>query len=434
MAPPPKPLQPGQRRAVPGHKGIYERVTREGETKYDAIVSRSDGGKSSTLHLGTRDELGDAVALRNAYHNKVANKAGADSVAAPGMLTVRQLGAMALEKAPKHKRTRWNGRVCRAAFIDWPATQVTELEIQKWVDDQANELIATGRNAGETPCYNTVFLALCLLRTVYKWGAMPKRRYVTHNPALHVTISSSTDAVLKSNRNLFDYLREADAIRVIQGESKIGLEPWVKFMVSMFSGARPGDVWRARWERVDWDVKSIQFTSAKTSKRESRDYTVHMLSPLFMALRKWWMRHGQPTSGLIFPSATTGEAYASGYDAGWQDIKQKRKYSWVRADGTLGTNKETEVRVTPGYRSKLGITRDVPLYSLRHTCACNLLLGTKTFTGGRTWSREEVQSHLGHTGPEATEHYMRALSIAGHRAVKESREAIRASREWLGRM
>jgi len=70
----------------------------------------------------------------------------------------------------------------------------------------------------------------------------------------------------------------------------------------------------------------------------------------------------------------------------------------------------------------------VHLYALKHTLACHLLLGTKLFTGGRRWSREEIQSQLGHKSGQATERYMLALGLASRRAAEESREALREQR------
>ncbi len=106
--------------------------------------------------------------------------------------------------------------------------------------------------------------------------------------------------------------------------------------------------------------------------------------------------------------------YFSDYDGGWAD-KRDRKGG-------------EDVKVYQGYRSKAGIARDVPLYALRHTCACQLLLGSQLFTGGRQWSREEIQSQLGHRDSKATEHYLRALGILGRRAALESREALKKNK------
>lgn len=403
-------------------KGVRARQLKGGVWVFDALV-KIDGKQRS---LGTRDTPEDAAVLRHAHFTIEAEK-GERVPRDTGVYTVAQLGAMCLSS--EWDVDRWRARVLEMAeWADWPATQVLDEHVQLWVADMAATPIKEGRGAGELPSYGTIFSALSLVRRVYRWAGMPSRRYVTHNPAKHVKISESTDARLKKGRNVLDYLREDEAKKLLDADrKKLPLEPRTKFLVLMFSGARPSDAWRLRWERIDWSAESIRFTSAKTSKQEARDYTVHMLPQLLAAIKEWWMAAGRPVEGLVFPaSETTLEAedgtvyveqstYVRGYDAGWADKHDAK-----------GTD---TVKVYDGYRRKVGIARDVPLYALRHTCASHLLLGTQLFTGGRAWSREEVQSQLGHLDSKATESYMRSLGILGRRAALESREALKRNKK-----
>lgn len=395
-------------------KGVRARQLKDGRWVYDALV-KIDGKQRS---LGTFDTADDAAVERHAHFKLEAEK-GVRVPRDTGVFTVAQLGAMCLSS--EWDVDRWRYRVLETAeFADWPATQVLDEHVQLWVDRMATTPIAKGRGAGELPSYGTVYSPLSLLRRVYRWAMKPARKYVTHNPAQHVTISNSTDQRLKKGRNLLDYLREDEVKRLLDADrEKLPLAPRTKFLVQVFSGARPSDTWRLRWERVDWAAESIRFTSSKTSKQEARDYTVHMLPQLLAALKEWWMAQGRPTSGLVFPADDEGGTFARGYDGGWAD----------RHDRKGGP----DVRVYKGYRRKVGIARDVPLYALRHTCASHLLLGTELFTGGRAWSREEVQSQLGHLDSKATEHYMRSLGILGRRAAMESKAALKAAKKKGGR-
>lgn len=404
-------------------KGIRKRVTADGREVYDPLVW-VDGKQRS---LGVCDTFDEAVAMRHAHFKALAN-AGKPVRADAGILTVAQLGTMCLTS--EWDVDRWRARVLNIAeFAHWPATQVSEEHVQIWVDKMANTPIATGRGKGELPTRGTLHSAISLLRRVYRWAKMPARKYVTHNPAQHVTIGNSTDVKPKSKRNVFDYLREDEAKRLIDAPRELlPLEPRTKFLVMMFSGARPSDVFRLRWERIDWSAESIRFTSAKTSKQEARDYTVHALPQLTLALREWWMACGRPATGLVFPAGVDEEGnevvHARGYDAGWQDRKQYDVATWV-VDGVEKRKKSDKLRIMKGWRSKIGIKRDVPLYALRHTCACQLLLGGELFTGGRQWNREEVQSQLGHRDSKATEFYLVALGILNQRASRESRAALK---------
>jgi integrase len=439
-------------------KGVRERVLDDGTTRYLAYVTVAGKQKA----LGTCDTFNEAVALRHAYFEALKAKAAETGQVVrmdPGILTVAQLGALCLQAGSEDwDGRRWRRIVETADFAGWPASEVNERHVRLWIAKLAKTPIASGRSAGQRPTRPTVASALSLLRRVYRWGAMPEREYVTHNPAERVTIGESTELKLKTNRNILDYLREDEARAVLESK-KLPLRRRAMFVMLMIAGPRPKDLWRLAWDRVDWKAESIRFTSTKTAAEVSSDYTVHPLPLLMAVLREWWLASGRPAHGLIFPAGTrkdgTQKTFGNGYDAGWQDKRERRTRVWYvdnTEDGSLSADStrpkkatvtgeqgkhlrrlygerrtsKGELKVTPGWRSKLGITRDVPLYALRHTCACHLLLGTPLFTGGRMWSREEVQAQLGHKSSDATERYMLALGIKARRAAIESRAALKA--------
>lgn len=402
-------------------KGIRARTLKDGRVVYDPLV-KVDGKQKS---LRACDSIDEAVARRHAHFEARAAEGGkAPPPSGAGPLTVAQLGAACLTS--EWDVDRWRARILEMAdFAHWPAYEVSPEDVQVWIAKMASTPIKSGRGAGELPTRGTLHSAISLLKRVFRWAAMPSRKYVTKNPVDGVTIGNSTEVRPKSKRNVFDYLRESEAKLLLDAdEDTIPLEPKTKFVVLMFSGARPSDVWRLTWDRVDWSAESIRFTSQKTSKVEEHDYTVHALPQLMTALRLWHLRSGRPTSGLVFPSEK-GKVYARGYDAGWADKRERRHWKW-EVDDEVRRNKAKRVTVTKGWRRKLLIGRPVPVYALRHTCACQLLLGSELFTGGRQWSREEVQSQLGHRDSQATEFYLRALGILGRRAAKESKEALKA--------
>lgn len=404
--------------------GVRVRTLKNGEKRYDAMVWE----RGEQIPLGACETESEAIALRHAYFQHRAKELGESENYDSGALTVRQLGHLYLdtlsETAQRTDRNRWKSRIEElAAFIDFPVSQVGPDHVRIWISKMCKTPITTGKSAGEIPSRTTVQNSINLLRGAYRWACMPDQGYALSNPVDGVTISSSTTARPKKSKWLFDYLREHEAKIVMETEA-IGLEPKTKFLTLMFSGARPSDVWRMAWSRIDWKALTIEFGNKKTG----RSYVVHMLPQLVQALRKWWLASGRPTKGLVFPSeASDDNIYAEGYDAGWAD-RRKRKH-WLStetdADGERVAKKSADVRVVRGYRSKMGITRNVPLYALRHTGASHLLLGSELFTGGRRWSREEVQAHLGHTSSKTTERYMVALGLASKKAAEDSREALR---------
>lgn len=405
-------------------KGIRARTLGDGRVVYDPLV-KIDGKQRS---LGACDTIDEAIAVRNAYFKHRAKTTGASVPrSAQGVLTVRQLGELCLSS--EWDVDRWRKRVLgMAEFADWPANEVGPEHVRIWVAKMARTPLDYGPSAGELPTRSTVYSALSLLKRVYRWACMPEQGYVRSNPCEGVTIRTSTMAKLKTKRRVLDYLRESEVRKLLDAPPHVlPLEARTKFLVLVFSGARPGDVWRLTWDRIDWDAETIRFTSGKTSKEEQRDYTVHMLPQLKHALQVWHMHCGRRTEGLVFRNPD-GKPFARGYDAGWAD-KRYRQPTCKQVNGVIVERTlADEVTVMKGYRSKVGITRNVPLYALRHTCASHLLLGSKLFTGGRRWDREEVQSHLGHLTPQATEFYMRSLGILGRRAVQESKQALKAKR------
>jgi integrase len=407
------------------NKGIRIREREDGTLSYQALV-KVDGKQIS---LGTHDTLTDAQADRHAFYKRRELEGRAvpkDS----GILTVAELGALCLANAPEWDVDRWRKRVLeRAEFAQWPATDVGQEHVQVWIDQMANTPIDYGPQRGEKPSRGTLHSALSLLRRVYKWAKMPARKYVSHNPCEGVTIGNSTDAKPRSRVRVLDYLREDECQKLLDApRSKLPLEPRTKFLVLLFSGARPADVFRLTWDRIDWENESIHFTSTKTSKRRNNDYTVHALPQLMAALREWHMHCGRRTEGLVFRNED-GEVFARGYDAGWANKRYRQPKVKERGGVVVERKLAKEITVMEGYRAKVGITRDVPLYALRHSCASHLLLGTVSWTGGRQWSREEVQAQLGHLDSAATEWYMKSLGILGKRAASESKAALKLQKK-----
>ncbi len=378
-------------------KGIRTRTLKDGSNRYDAIVW--ERGKQRLL--GAFETEAHAIAVRHAYFHELARQAGDDPYDS-GALTVRQLGELYLDSlsdtAQQTDRSRWRARVDTAEFADWPAVQLTEKAVRRWVDKMARTKIATGKSKGRLPQRTTIQNTLNLLRDALRWAVIED--HLDTNAAERVTISGSTTATIESGADEYDYLR-VDEVRKILACSDQRAR--VAFTLLAFTGARPKDLYLLTWDRVDVPGAMVRFRTHK----KNRDYLAHLLPVALDAMREWWMRSGRPTEGLVF-AGPKGAPHAKGYDWGWT--------------GSYGRDGEQ----LDGWREKIGIKRSVPLYSLRHTCASQLLLGAELFTGGRTWSFAEIASHLGHADTKTVERYARSLGVASKRAVEESREAIKS--------
>lgn len=387
-----------KQRKPPGTGHVRTRTTKAGEVRHQVIVKV--GGKQRVLVTGTK-ELADSHLA--AWHLQQSN-AGKFVPTDSGVLTVRKVGYLYLESISETTRetskSRWKARVEDfAEFIDWPITQVSEQHVRKWIDKTCRTPIATGKSAGEKPKRQTVQNALNLLRDVFRFALVEE--FIRTNPAVGVTIRSSTVAKPRGrDASEFDYLHEDEVLRLLESK-ELPKKQRVAFTLLAFTGARPKDLYKLTWDRVDVVGKTVSYRSHKKGK----DYLVHLLPRAHDVLIEWWMAHGRPGRGLVF-SGPSGKPHTKGYDWGWAD-----------SEPTPGN------RVS-GYRSRSGIRRPIALYSLRHSCASHLLLGTNLFTGGRTWSAEEIASQLGHSDLSTVRRYMVALGIASKRAVEESRKLL----------
>lgn len=403
-----------------GH--IRERTLSDGSKRWDVLTK--EGGKQSTLKGGLKT-LAEAESWQ-AEHIRERAQVGLFVPYDTGVTTVRQLGHLYLNSLTKEKlvtdKSRWAARVESAEFIDWPLTQLNEQAVSRWIDTMATTEITTGKSKGKRPERTTLQNSLNLLRGALRWAKI--HGHVPVNVAMNVTIRDSTTAAVSSGIDDFDYLRVDEVTRILKSE-RLPQRQRVAYTLLMFTGARPKDLYLLTWDRVDVAGATIAFRTHK----KSRDYLAHLLPPALDAVREWWIRSGRPSKGLMFVGPK-GRPHAKGYDWGWADKMEKRH--WKKLLKKTGVKKRFDSRhpakVTPGWRHKVGITRPVALYCMRHTCASHLLLGTQMFSGGRRWSEAEIASHLGHADLTTVKRYMVALGISSKLAVEESRAALKATR------
>jgi integrase len=390
-----------------GAGSIRERSLKDGSLRFDVLVRDRPGQpQKQVASFESRPEAEALLAL----HCVRRAEAGYHVPADIGILTLRNLGHLYLDALPPHRlatdKSRWRARVETAEFIDWPLTQIGEGAVRRWIDTMARTDVATGKSAGKRPSRSTLQNALNLLRSALRWGVI--QGHVDVNAAKAVTISESTIVSPPTSwiGEAFDYLREEEMRKLLEAE--LPAMQKTAFTLLAFTGARPKDLYLLTWDRVDVRGARIRFRTHK----KNRDYIASLLPIALEALRSWWLSQGQPNAGLVFPGPATdehphGAPHVKGYDWGWADTEPhpgKRR---------------------AGYRARAGIRRSVPLYSLRHTAASHLLLGTELYTGGRRWSPEEVASFLGHADLTTVRRYLVGLGLASQRAVEESRIALR---------
>lgn len=394
-----EPVTTGKRRGG-GAGCITERRLKNGTPRFDVRVRGEDGRQKHIASCATREEA-DAFLALNAVRRAESGQVVPVDL---GVMTMRNLGRLYLSRSsaelPVTAQSQWRARIETADFIDWPIVQITPQSIRRWIDVQARTPIATGKRAGQLPARNTLQNVLNLLRDIFKWAVI--REHLDVNPAKGVTLSESTTQKLRSAPigHGYPYLNEAEVKHLIA--AKLPAKQRAAFLLLVFTGARPKDLYLLTWERVDIRARRVVF---RTHKKQ-RDYAVSLLPQAHEAFRTWWIANGQPTSGLVFPSRW-GTPHKKSYDFGW------------------GAPRRGKI----GYCEGIGMPRSVPLYSLRHTAASHLLLGTELFTGGRRWTPEEVASFLGHADLMTVRRYLVGLGSANIRAVEETRIALREARQ-----
>lgn len=402
-----------------GH--VRTRVLKDGTERYDVLVWID--GKQETLKGGLKTRA-DADAYLAAHYVQ-RERAGFAVPSDTGITTVRQLGVLYLAAiSPRTRRTdrkRWRARVLPAEFIDWPLTQLSEQAVRRWIDAMARSEIKVGKAKGRRPGRATLATALAVLRSALKHAVI--EGLIDRNVAKGVTIGESTMAAPKGTAagDGFDYLHEDEVKRILEAP-KLPERQRVAFTLLAFTGARPMDLYRLTWDLVDVPGATVRYWSHK----RDRHYVVHLLPQALAVLRGWWIRSGRPAAGLVFVGPK-GKPHAEGYDWGWADVRGRKHHYWTVGDEKRHSKNE-EIAVTPGWRSKIGIRRELPLYSLRHTLASHLLLGSKMFTGGRRWSMEEVASQLGHADLSTVRRYCVALGIMSLGAVEASRELLKGAK------
>ena len=146
-------------------------------------------------------------------------------------------------------------------------------------------------------------------------------------------------------------------------------------MISFYCGLRPGnaELYRLKWEAVDWQAQTLFVVSAKKGGLRSRVVPLH--DTLYKSLQGWFDADGRKTDRHIIT---------------WRGKPVK---SIKKAFRTA--------------KKKAGITRRLTLYALRHAFATMALAA-----GGDLKSTSEM---MGHSRPDTTMRIYQHTNIALHR-------------------
>ena len=93
------------------------------------------------------------------------------------------------------------------------------------------------------------------------------------------------------------------------------------YAVAIYTGCRAGELWALCWEEIrlnDERPRIVVRRSHGGATKSGKPRTVPLLTQALAALRRIWMRAGQPQIGLVFPGRD-GSRHGEGYDGGWAD-------------------------------------------------------------------------------------------------------------------
>jgi integrase len=345
-------------------------------------------------------------------------------------VTLRQWGEVWLHKIRDQKgvkgvRSTWQSIVLGAPFVDVPLATLTRVEVSEWAEGlpkkrQKRSILRNGLRSTieldepisrKTAANALNYLKLCVAAAIR---------------AGHLSENVVDVAQIPKERNKIEepitYLEEEE-VEMLLGYPELPLEQRVVFTLATHQALREGELAGMEWQRVDWKdrgwwVAKSWDGSTKTGKTRWQA----LLPRAEAALREWWMHRGQPSTGVVFPSARRPvdgkpQRYARGHDWGWAH------HPGVRG----GRGADRQVALTRlGWWHRAGIRKQVRFHDLRDTAATHLLSGT----WGRSWRIEDVSRHLGHSSIKVTEaRYAHTTKEALQRAASATESAAQMGRK-----
>lgn len=342
---------------------ITEHVARDGRIRFRVRVTVA-GRRVSLGLFDTREDAEDALRAHDELHRDE-----------PRGLTVVALGERWLDRreldrdhhrAAAKDRSRWKKHVATAPFATKLVRSVEPQDVRHWVRNRLAHLATQSQR-------NALFLVSAFYRDAIEDG------FATSNPCRDVRVKP------KPRRDqTWTYLtpKEIDLVA-----SKV-TDPFARtvFAVAIYTGLREGELWGLRWEDVRLEEGRIDVCrSYDGPTKGGRVRHVPLLLQARAALGAWRRARPGVGSALVFPGPSGG-CWHREYDADWADRK---------------AGKGDAARVTPGWKTTIGISRRVRFHDMRHTCASHLVMGT----WGQVWTLQEVQQWLGHASIVTTERY-----------------------------
>ncbi|MBV1788633.1 site-specific integrase [Marinobacterium sp. D7] len=325
----------------------------------------------------------------------------------------QSLGAYIVEVYEAHQRRRKSGeltiKMLRTHFATWldkPMDAITPRNISRWQAEQETAGLAfeTSKrifgalktclnHAVKTGTIDSHQLTKCQLEKPHLTDeelaeAGTARRYLSEDEtkALFDGIDAYQEEARRGRRNSRSHgkahLPDLDTAIYVDH-----VKPWILTM--FYCGFRPGDLFGLRWEHVNLNFGTIRKVIEKTAHHQSDPRTFPISKPLIQVLTVWHEQRGKPTSGYVFPSASS--------KSGRMD-KHAMQKPWRKV------------------REFAGLSEDLQLYTLRHNFASQLILaGADLLTVSKLMAHEDIQTtikHYGHLRPDLAREYIERFAAS----------------------
>ena len=99
-----------------------------------------------------------------------------------------------------------------------------------------------------------------LLGTLFRWASMPQRGWCKGNPAESIEIG-------KAPQREIHVLTNAQVRQLLEGCGEL-MRPF--FIIAVFTGARPSEIQRTKWEAINWEEKHIKIEAVKSGASRFR--------------------------------------------------------------------------------------------------------------------------------------------------------------------
>jgi integrase len=263
-----------------------------------------------------------------------------------------------------------------------PAMEITPERLDRYVSERLKAPRDPKRPERGTIKRTTVHRELSDIRAVLNWSA--RRRYIPFNPSAAYEMPKRDDAIVTPPT-------AAELSGILQHASDRLARA---ILIAYYTGIRPGprELFSLKWDDADLDAATLTIRSARKNGLRVRVVPIHRaLLPLLI---KW-------KAGDHPPGAPQGATII--HDHGLPIASIKKAFQ--------------------GAKERAGITRKLPLYSIRHAFASESLRARADL--------KSVSALLGHTRTDTTTRIYQHLNDADARAAIDRLPAIDAGQSLV---